>query len=186
MNKFFSLMIGLLLLCSVSQAQYAGIELYPDATMFAYAGNNLTDNLKVDLWANSGAEVATTVGPVLGPFALGVGFSMGVPEDEVDLIFYNADLAFVFDIGPVHWQSYNLYQLGQNDVDDFILARQWLNLGGPFGVVGHNTRNGDEDWRLNWGLYYDFGAIGMTSANKFGVTKNLNGDGMWAVWVLEL
>lgn len=186
MNKLFGLITCLLMICSISQAQYAGIEVYPKGDIFIYAGKDLNQHFKIDLWSTPGTEVAFSIGPKLGLFNLGFGASAGQVDDEVDLTYINTDLGFGLNFGPVHWQSYNLYQLGQNDVDDFILARQWLNYkDAPLGIVGHNIKCGDDDWQLNWGFYYDFGPIGVLTHNKLCLTKNLNGDGLWGTWVFE-
>ena len=187
LKQLFLLLITLLIISNIANAQYAGIEMYPKGDIFLYAGKDIVpDRIKVDLWATPNSEIAFSVGPKVGPFAFGLGLSMGVPKDKVDLTYINADLGFGFDLGAVHWQSYNLYQAGQN-VDDFILARQWLSYNdSPLGIVGHNIKCGADDWQLNWGIYYDFGEISLLSESKFGITADLNGGTPWAVLVLGL
>jgi len=141
--------------------------------------------MKVTIWSTPGAEVGCSIGPKISIFDFGLGASVGQINDQVDLSYVNTDVGFGLAIGTVHWQSFNLYQFGQNDLDDFVLARQWIDFGGPMGIVGHNTKSGDDDWKLNWGVYYDFGKIGPLAHSKVGLAKNVNGDGAWAVWTLD-
>ncbi|MBT6691770.1 hypothetical protein HOB10_05590 [Candidatus Parcubacteria bacterium] len=184
-------------------AQYGCLEFYPNAPVFAAAGTDITDNVKIDAWINSGLEVSFTVGPKVGRFNLGVGLSMVeittetsvlngeieeiLTESQQDLGYVNFDLGFGYDFGAIHWQSYNLYQVGQNGVDNFILLRQEVTLHeSDWGLFGHNIKCGDDDFQLFWGPSYNIGAVGPFPTNKLTVTVDLTDTGsLWSAYVIQ-
>lgn len=177
------------MLCSVALSRgpgYSGIEIYPAGDQFLYSGKDINDHWKVDLWATTDFEVAFSVGPKVGPFNLGAGLSIGNP-DGVDFMYLNLDVGFGFDIGKIHWQSYNLFQFDQADVGNFILLRQWFSFGQTgFGLIGHNIKIADDPFKFHWGPYYDFGPIANSATNKFCVAVDLaNNNSIWAAWVVE-
>lgn len=165
---------------------YAGLELYPtSSTIFFFAGKDLTNHFKADLWAVPGYEIGLTIGPKIGPFNLGLGASMGEAEG-LKIIYLNTDLGFGFDFGNFHWQSYNLYQKGLS-IDDFVLSRQWLSWKNfPLGLVGHNVRIGSETPQLFWGPYCQFGKMSIFASSKIGFAIDLRKAGsFWSAWVVD-
>lgn len=172
---------------------YAGFELYPtSSTIFFFAGKDLTNHFKADLWAAPGYEIGLTIGPKIGPFNLGLGTSMGEAEGlkslkSLKIIYLNADLGFGFDFGNFHWQSYNLYQKGLNDMDNFILSRHWLSLNNfPFGLIGHNIRIGNEKPQLFWGYYCQLGKMSIFASNKICFAIDLwKTNSFWSAWVVD-
>jgi len=205
MNRFKTLfaLIALLTLTIplTASAQYGAIEFYPDAPVFAAVGTDITDNIKIDAWINSGKEVSFAVGPKVGIFNIGFGLSMVQITDETfddateqtltesrqDLGFINFDLAFGLDLGDYRWQSYNLYQVGQNDVDDFVLLRQEITTeNSDWGLFGHNIKCGDDSFQLFWGPSYNIGAVGPFPTNKLTVTVDLTDTGsLWSAYVIQ-
>ena len=172
---------------SQSGNEYGSFEVYPSDPLWIGLGTDIGQHFKVDLWTNSGCEVAFTVGPKIGPFNIGAGLSFGVPKDKTDLLYLNADIAFGFNLRGFHWQSYDLFQKGQNSNEDFILLRQMISHKDyHFGIIGHNIQKGAETFKLFWGPYYDFGEIVVCKHNKFAITTNLNNtDNLWVTWIGE-
>jgi hypothetical protein len=196
MKKIFCLLLALMMTISANAqcvnaetdtTTYIGVEFYPDAPLFIYGGGNLSDNIKFDLFSNFGSEMAITVGPIIGPFAIGVGASMGMIDDKNDVSYLNADLAFKFKLKGLTWKTYTLYRLSLDDsVENKLISRQWLTPSkANYGLIGDNTWVRGKTPILFWGPYYDFGKFGLTSANKFGMMFNIIGPGIWSVWIVE-
>jgi hypothetical protein len=179
---------------SVSTAEaspysYLNLEVYPDGNTFFCGGRSLGNHVKVDVWATPGSEVAFSLGPRLGRFNVGFGASVGMVDGQRDLMYANVDLGFGLDFGRVHVQSYNLHQIGQSNTPNFTLARACFSFGkSPLGIIGHNTKCGNNPWNVFWGPSYDFGRLGPIGSNKLCATVNLN-DGakedFWFAWLLS-
>lgn len=205
MNRFKTLFVLIALLTLslplTASAQYGAIEFYPDSPVFAAVGTDINDNLKIDAWINSGKEVSFTVGPKIGRFNLGFGLGLveittetfdnateqTTVDSQQDLGFINFDVAFSYEFGDFKWASYNLYQVGQNDVDNFVLLRQEVTTeNSDFGLFGHNIKCGDNDFQLFWGPSYDIGSIGPFPVNKLTLTVNLADTGSyWGAYVIQ-
>ena len=167
---------------------YGGVEFYPHSNAFPYFGFT-NGKVKADMWTIlGGTEVGMTVGPVIGPFAIGYGASLGTVDGETDVIYLNVDLGFMFTFGRVTWCSYNIHQRGQHGTSDFTLFRQDISYKDmPVGIIGHNIQCGaGNDWELFWGPYCNFGEVGPFSATKLCVTADLQDtDSYWAMLRLE-
>lgn len=167
---------------------YSSIEVYPSGSVFFCAGRGLMNGkAKIDVWSNAGAEVGATVGPTIGPFGLGIGTS-AVNADGLKLGYVNLDLGFGVDIGPVNWQSYNLYQVGRGGLCNFALSRNWLSYKGfPLGIVGHNIKIGDDSTLPFWGVYVQIGEMGSFSSSRLCLAVNVRDrKSLWAAWNIGL
>ena len=187
MKRIFFCLFTLFCLFSISQAQqFAGAEWYPDSDPYVYARQDI-GNFSAYVWSLSSAEVGVTIGPKLGAFTPGIGISAGVPEDKVDVLFYNVDLNFALKFGSINWLSYSVYQLAaQDDVDDFWISRHLFSFGKfPVGVMGHNVQTGNDSVLTFWGPCYQFGKTGPLSVNIVGICPNLSGREMYVVWITE-
>jgi hypothetical protein len=155
---------------------YAGIEIYPNATAF-YFGKNLGDqnNWKVDMWVIQDAELALTIGPKIGPFALGFGASV---DEGSQISHLDADLTFkLFNNSKFKWSTYSLYRFGVKGNESKISSRNRLALKKadkslPFGLIGDNSWAAGNKPNFCWGPYYDFGTAGFLSNTMLHVTFN--------------
>ena len=186
--SFVSLLVCLLFVVPAFAGGYAGVEFYPDGSLYPFAGRSIFDGKgKVDIWAVEACEVAMTAGPKVGPFALGIGGSMGSVGGNLEIIYANIDCGFGFDFGRIHWQSYNLYQKSlQDEVGNFMLSRNWIShSASPVGIVGHNKKYGDNDAAFFWGAFVEIGQMGIFSSNRLCAAMNVRDtDTMWGAWCI--
>lgn len=145
MKTSLAVIIIVLILSSTVKANqgYFLVEVYPNAAELINFGQSY-NGYKLDIWAFPGSEVGLTMGPVIGPFAIGIGAS-GVGDNGR---YLNADVFFSWklSLANISGTSYNLFQkdLGGN-IDDFILSKNWISFNNlPFGIVGHNTKSGGQ------------------------------------------
>lgn len=186
--KKFSLLIAAIVLAGAALAQdYAFVELYPNGAPFIGAGKS-NQVWKIDAWCTAGSEIAATVGPVIGPFAIGFGGSFGDINGQTEVTYLNADLGFGFNFAGFHWQSYSWAQIGQKGLDDFLLSRNFFHLitNDNYGVVSHNTKTGGNAWHLFLGPYYNIGQMKVFSSNRLCLTVDLkNQDNVWVAWIIN-
>jgi len=163
---------------------YSAIEVYPAGDIFICSGRGILDGrVNVSTWT-VGSDISITAGPQVGPVAIGIGASVISTDDGLRVGYINLNAGFGVDVGPVHLQSYNLYQMGRNEVDSFMLSRNWLSYGSfPVGVVGHNIRVGDNPIVPFWGAYVQLGTMGIFSSNRLCVAVNVRDrETLWAAW----
>lgn len=163
---------------------YSAIEVYPAGDIFICSGRGILDGrVNISTWT-VGSDISVTVGPQIGPVALGIGASVISTEDGLQVGYVNLNAGFGMDIGSVHLQSYNLYQMGRNGVGNFALSRNWLSYGSlPVGIVGHNIRVGDNPVVPFWGVYAQLGTMGIFSSNRICLAVNVRDSStLWAAW----
>lgn len=164
---------------------YAGIEMYADCDWFAYMGKDLNPSMKIDVFVNSGSELACTVGPKLGIFNLGFGASLGKINDEIKVSYLDADLACNTKLLNTDLSVYTLYRLSRDQhAENKLISRWWLTpTSWKIGLIGDNCWLGGSDPVLLWGPYINLGKInGGNTNHKLAVTFT---DGLWGVWVME-
>lgn len=171
---------------------YCFVEMVPDGISLIGAGGVYQtgeQSLKADLWCFPESELGVTVGPVIGPVAIGIGASAADFNDHIEMTWLDADLFLLLHFSGIAWSSYNLAQYGRRaGTDDFLLSKNWLSLGNSrLGIVGHNTKTGAEKWRLHWGPLYDFGALGIMKSSRVYVAPDLNNLKQFrAAWIVNL
>lgn len=168
---------------------YVGVEFYPDGNPYIYGGKNPVSWIKVTAWAIPPSEVGLTLGPKIGPFELGFGYSAGLDTTgKVQPIFTNYNLAFCLNLKEkLFLQSYNIFQHGNKGIDDFTLSNQWIWVNGfPLGVMGHNIKVGSKDTQYFWGPLYKFGSLGpFSSFSACAAADVQQGGSYWAILTLE-
>lgn len=129
-----------------------------------------------------GSDVSVTVGPQVGPVAIGVGASVIGTDDGLQVGYINLNAGFGADIGPIHLQSYNLCQISRGEAPNFMLSRNWISYRDfPVGIVGHNVRVGDNPVVPFWGIYTQLGTMGIFRSNRLCVAVNVRDQStLWA------
>lgn len=172
--------------CSAS-GEFAGLEVYANADPLFFAGRDCTRYSRVVLWVTSGQEFGFTCGPKFGPVSLGIGSSFGRDEGNVSLSYLNFDFRVSLKFYGIAWESVNLYQKGQGEINDFYNSRDVFTYRDfLMGIFGENRKESTREAQLFWGPFLELGKIKVFSANKlcFGVNI-LEPSEYWVAWFAD-